>query len=245
MRVLIGGVGQLFQGDLDLGRRAAERLTAEGVDHGGIVEELHYGAVAVAQRLEELRPEALVLVGAAPRGRPAGTVERRRVGGTRRRAREVQRSIAEAVTGYVTVDLVVEVAAGLGVLPARTVLVEMEPVRTGPSVDLSPEGEAGLEAALELVRAEVRRLPLLQVADEVRRSHDALSGAPAVLHELLDELLGLDEQGRWGRTFALRDRFRRSLAEGGAGDGVPAHAWALWWSLVEELDRVQRLESVG
>ncbi|MEJ7744110.1 MAG: hypothetical protein WKF73_17155 [Nocardioidaceae bacterium] len=56
-----------------------ERLQAEDLGPGVLVEELHYGAVAVAQRLEDLRPDALVLVSAVRRGRPPGTVERRRL----------------------------------------------------------------------------------------------------------------------------------------------------------------------
>jgi hypothetical protein len=66
------------------------------------------------------------------------------------------RAIAEAITGYVTIDLVLEVAAGLGVLPQDTVTIELEPVRTGPADGLSREAEAALEEALALVRVELR-----------------------------------------------------------------------------------------
>lgn len=245
-RALVGGVAQLYQGDLDLGRRAVEYLAGDDLGCDVVVEDLHYGAVAVAQRLEELRPEALVLVGAEGRGRPAGTVERRRVRPPQRAPAEVQRSVAEAVTGYVTIDLVVDVAAGLGVLPARTVLVEVEPARTDPCTELSAEAEAGLERAVDLVRAEVRRLPLLSLADELSR-HDALDAAPAVelLRDLLGELRDLDERGTWGHAFVLRDRLRGAISGGGTGDAMAALDWALWWSLIEELDRVQRLESAG
>ena len=64
MQILVGGVGELYQGDLDLGRRAVERLGTEDLGPGVLVEELHYGAVAVAQRLEDLRPDLLILIGA-------------------------------------------------------------------------------------------------------------------------------------------------------------------------------------
>ncbi|HVM13553.1 MAG TPA: hypothetical protein VM287_04395, partial [Egibacteraceae bacterium] len=60
--VLVGGVYELFQGDLDLGRLAVERLREEGLGAGVLAEDLHYGAVAVVQRLEELRPDAFVVV---------------------------------------------------------------------------------------------------------------------------------------------------------------------------------------
>jgi hypothetical protein len=155
--VLVGGVSELFQSDLDLGRLAVERLQTEQLGAGVLVEELHYGAVAVAQRLEELRPGALVLVSAVRRDRPPGTVERRRLDPPEQTPAEVQAAVGDAVTGYVHPDLVVEVAAALGALPPRTVAVEVEPEVTGSGDGLSASATAGLEVALELVRTEVRR----------------------------------------------------------------------------------------
>lgn len=158
MNVFVGGVAELWQGDLDLGRMAAERLAEEDLGAGVMVEDLHYGGVAVAQRLQELRPEVLVLVGAAERGRPPGTVERRELGPPAITAEEAQAAVGDAVTGYVTIDLVVEVAWALGFLPARTVAIEVEPASTKPGDPLSAVGAAGLETALELVRSELAAL---------------------------------------------------------------------------------------
>ncbi|MFN2608409.1 MAG: hypothetical protein ABR511_11065 [Acidimicrobiales bacterium] len=152
---LVGGVGQLYQGDLDLGRIAAERLAAEDLGEGVLVEELHYGAVAVAQRLEELFPRLLVLVGSERRGRPPGEVVRREVQGDAPLTTEAHGAVSDAVTGYVSIDLVVEVARSMGVLPARTVVVEVEPAVTDPSEHLSGPARDGLERALELVRTEL------------------------------------------------------------------------------------------
>ncbi len=73
-------------------------------------------------------------------------------------AEEIQRSIVDAVTGYVGIDLVLEVAHGLGALPEPTVTIEVEPARTEPSEHLSPEATAALVEALELVRREVRHV---------------------------------------------------------------------------------------
>jgi hydrogenase maturation protease len=157
MTVVVGGVAHLYQGDLDFGRIVVEQLQEEGLGPDVVIEEFSYGAVAVAQRLEELKPDALVLVGAAERGRPPGAVERRVVG-LAQLPEDVQGAIADAVTGYIALDLVVEVAHGLGTLPARTVVVEMEPARHGPATVLSPAATAALPLALELVREEVRRV---------------------------------------------------------------------------------------
>jgi hypothetical protein len=143
----------------------------------------------------------------------------------------------------------VEVAAGLGTLPARTTAVEAEPAQTAPAGRLSGQAEAALETALGLVRAELRRIPLLELADELRaRSQGVrLEPAPAldILRDLLGELEGLDRQGRWGATFALRDRLRRRIADGDTGFGMDHLDWGLWWALIEELDRLQPLETAG
>ena len=142
---------ELYQGDLDLGRVALERLQDESLD--ALVEDLSYGAVAVAQRLEELAPETLILVGAQRRGREPGAVERRTFASFD--ADAVQSAVRDAVTGYVGIDLVVAVAQGLGALPARTVAIEVEPAWVGPREELSPTAAAALERALALVRAEL------------------------------------------------------------------------------------------
>jgi len=122
-----------------------------------VVEDLSYGAVAVAQRLQELAPERLLLVAAVARGRPPGTVERRRAAPAVT-PEELQRSIGDAVTGYVHVDLVVDVAHGLGVLPHDTFVIEVEPATVEPSESLSAVAERALGEALALVRAELNPL---------------------------------------------------------------------------------------
>ncbi len=248
MTVLLGGVYELFQSDLDLGRVAVERLRAEGLGPDVHIEDLHYGAVAIVQRLEELRPDALVLVTAVRRDRLPGTVERRRVEPPPVDPSSFQAAIGDAVTGYVHIDLLVEVAGGFGALPPRTVAVEVEPERVGPGDELSGPVSAGLEQALELVRAEVRRAALLTLADELRPlvATDRLeeSSVLATLRQLLDELAGLDRDARWGHAFALRDRLKLGIAEGGMSQGMDHRDWGLWWALIEELDRLEAVEAV-
>lgn len=246
--VLVGGVGELYQGDLDLGRRVVEDLSAEGLGAHVAIEDLHYGAVAVAQRLEDLRPATLILVGAAVRGRAPATVERRRIQTEPVPVEPAafQVAMGDAITGYVTIDLVVEVAHGLGALPSRTVAIEVEPVETSSGEQLSTEVAATVGAVGELVRAETRRAPLLELADRLRSmlSGDRLAPSPArtAMRDLLGELEHLDAEGRWGGAFTCRDRLRRFLAEGEASDRMDHLDWGLWWALIEELDRLQPLE---
>lgn len=156
--LLVGGVGELWQGDLDLGRRAAERLSREDLGPGVTVEDLSYGALHVADLLADRRPDVLVVIGAARCGRPAGTVERRVVVPFRVTPEQAQHALHAALTGYVSIDLLLQVSAAFGALPAETVVVEVEPATDQPSYDLSPTCEAAFTEALELVRAEVRRV---------------------------------------------------------------------------------------
>lgn len=246
--MLVGGVSELFQCDLDLGRLAVERLRREHLGAGVLVEELHYGAVAVAQRLQELRPGALILISAVRRDRRPGTVDRRRLDPPALSPAEAQAAVGDAVTGYVHPDLVVEIAAALGVLPTRTVSVEVEPEVTGSGEGLSASASAGLEQALDVVRTEVRRSPLLALAAELRPLVDderlAESTTLSAVRELLAALVDLDREGRWGRAFALRDRLRLGIAAGATSEGMDHRDWGLWWTLIEELDRLEAVEAV-
>jgi hypothetical protein len=246
--VLIGGVSQLYQGDLDLGRRVATRLLEDPPGGPDVrVEDLYYGAVAIAQRLEELTPSMLLLVGAEPRGREPGSIERRRIRQLDLRADEVQVAVGDSVTGYVGIDLVVEVAWGLGVLPARTVALEVEPATSGPDTELSPLGRDALERVINLARLEVGRVPLLELADEVRAelSEHAIEPSPALvaMEDVLAALVVLDAEGRWGEAFAARDRLRLAISEGRLGEGMTTMDWGLWWSMIEELDRLAAEEA--
>jgi len=243
MVVLVGGVGELFQGDLDLGRRAAERLAAEPLGAGVLVEELHYGAVAIAQRLGELSPEALVLLGAVPRGRPAGAVHRRRVSPADLDPTNVPGAIADAVVGYVGIDLLLDVAAGLGCLPARTVVFEAEPGSVGPSDRLSRAGQGALARLVDLARQEVSRLPVLSLADQVRARMAANPWEPSPAVDALSRLLAaldtVDREGRWSDAFVAVDRLAWSVANGQTGEGMDHLDWAQWWTLIEAMRRLE------
>jgi hypothetical protein len=247
--VLVGGVSELFQRDLDLGRLAVERLQGENLGPGVMVEELHYGAVAVAQRLEELRPAVLVLVSAVRRGRAPGTVARQRLDPPALSTAEVQAAVGDAVTGYVHPDLVVEIASALGVLPPRVVTVELEPEVVGPGEGLSGSALRGLEEVVQLVRAEARRAPVTALAAELREllGDERLEPSTSLtaLRALLVELEWLDRDGRWGHAFALRDRLRLGIATGASSEGMESRDWALWWTLIEELDRLEAVEAVS
>ena len=156
--ILVGGVAELYQGDLDLGRHAVMRLSAMDLGEDVQVEELSYGGVAVTQRLQDLQPDALLLVACHPRGRVPGSIERREVGPVVLTPEELQIAVGDAVVGYVTVDLLVEVATALGAMPPKVVSFEVEPAVVEPLDELSPAALAALDQVVEAVRDEVAAL---------------------------------------------------------------------------------------
>ena len=247
--VLVGGVSELFQSDLDLGRLAVEQLLTEDFGPAVRFEEMHYGAVAVAQRLEDLKPRALLLISAVKRNRPAGSVTRVRIDPPPLTPADVQAAIGDAVTGYVHPDLIIDIAHALGFLPARTIAIEVEPEVIGSGDGLSAAATRGLHTALDMIRTELRRAPLLALADELRPlvhdQQDRLEDSLPLdaLKDLLDELVLLDREGRWGHTFALRDRFKLGIGHSNSSAGMDAQDWALWWMLIEELDRLEAHEA--
>lgn len=247
MATIVGGVGELYQGDLDVGRRVADLLVTDDLGPEVAVEDLYYGAVAVVQRIEDLDPDSLVLVGGVARGRQPGTVHRRRVPTPPLDAAQLQTAVGDAVTGYVALDLVVEVAAGLGALPGRVVAVEVEPIEVGPNDQLSPGVSALLPEVVERVRRETRVAPLFVLVDRLTAllTDGHLGDAPAVhtLQRLVAELGELEGSGRWGHVFSNRDELRGRLGLGQVPEAMDHRDWALAWNLVEELDRLETREA--
>jgi hypothetical protein len=54
----------------------------------------------------------------------------------------------------------------------------------------------------------------------------------------------LDKEGRWGRTFSLRDRLQLAIASSDSSEGMNHQDWALWWTLIEEIGRLEVAETV-
>lgn len=243
LTTLVGGVAELFQSDLDVGRHVVERL-ADLAGPGVLVEDLSYGAIPVVHRLQETTPDALVLVGASRRGRPPGTIERRVVRGTDRTAEQLQGAVRDAGTGYVDLALTLDVIHGLEQAPPRVVVFEIEPARTDPGEGLSPEATAAVERATAAIGDEVALVPLFDLLGLLRERVAVLAPtaqAPlAALRDLvaaLDELDELDENGRWGRTLTEAERLRRAIADGAHHPEMDHRDWGLIWGVLEELQR--------
>lgn len=238
-RVLVGGVATGRRGGL--GRRVVGCLRQEPLGQSVVVELLPQSGAAAAERIAAMAPGALILVGAEARGQAPGTVARRRLGGACRTAG------GHAGGSDVGMEGVLHVASRHCLLPARTVVIGAEPVVGRTSGEPTEATSAGLAEILALVRTEVRRMPLLAHADDVRAAlrdgHVSPSEALDAVSSLLGELAALDREGRWGRAFAERDRLRIAIGAGQLGDGMTYLDWGLWWGLIEELDALQGAEA--
>lgn len=201
--------------------------------------------MAVAQRLEELQPERLILVGAESRGLPTGTISRRAIEPAS--PDNAQEAVEQAVTGYVSIELVLSVASSLRVLPRRTLVIEVEPKMTEPSESISAEASRALTEVVNQVQLEARRTPMLSLAHQVEAgiAQEPMPDSQAQHHlaQLLEELNTLEVEGRWGRTFALRDKLVGSITAGQTGDAMSKLDWGLWWGLIEELNRLEKAEA--
>ncbi len=241
LRTLVGGVAQLFQSDLDVGRHVVERL-ADLAGPGVLVEDLSYGAIPVVHRLQEITPDALILVGAVQRGRPPGTIERRVVRGSDRTAEQLQGAVLDAGTGYVDLLLTLDVIHGLEQAPPRVVAFEIEPARGAPGDRLSPEAVAAVDVAAAAVRDEVALVPLFDLLGLLRERVAVLATEPqaplAALADLAAALDGLDEHGRWGRTLTEAERLRAAIGGGAHHPDMDHRDWGVIWGVLEELQRL-------
>lgn len=155
-KVLIAGVGHRFWRDLSAGVVWSDRLKALPWPAGVSIEDYGFGALAMAQRLEEERYEKAIFLTAEIRGQPPGSlrVYRYAYNPGSLPPLKVHDHFFEAVAGAIAIDLLLVVAGHLKALPPETWVVEVEPKDTGWGEGLSPEIEACFPEAL----AEVRRL---------------------------------------------------------------------------------------
>ena len=154
MRVLVAGVGNVLRSDDGFGVEVARRLAGEPLPAGVRVVETGIGGVALVQELQD-GWDALVVVDAIDRGRPAGTVllvEPEVIDVDTLSWAERHDLLADM--HLATPERALMLARALGVLPPRVLLVGCQPE--------DPEGVGqGLSApvarAVEVAVAEIRR----------------------------------------------------------------------------------------
>ncbi len=154
MRVLIAGVGYTFLHDLSFGPVVIRRLQEMAWPDGVEVTDLSQSPIAVYQQLSERQYEKVIFVGAVRRDRAPGTIHCSRPDGLMPAEEEIQARIGEGVSGTVSLDSTVIVCRYFGVLPADTLVVEVEPEDESWGDGFTPSVDACMEKVIEIVRRE-------------------------------------------------------------------------------------------
>lgn len=156
-RVLVAGVGYRNLRDLSVGPLAVERLgpSTDAVD----IEDLSYGPVDVLFMLQgRQRYAAAIFVVGVHRGRQPGVVTRTSWRAPETTTEALQGRVAEALTGVISIDNLLEICAYFKALPPEVVLIEVEPAEDTWGEQLSAEGVSALASALALTRLEIARV---------------------------------------------------------------------------------------
>jgi hydrogenase maturation protease len=151
-RALLGGFGVPGLRDLDFGRNFVSYVEHLEWPEGVVVEEVPSSALLVLHRLQELRPDKLVIVVATARADSPGFV--RRYDLTDRPTVEVGPHAADALTSTVDLDHTLALARQWGALP-ETVIIEVEPAETTLGLGFSEEVGGSLDRILALVEEEL------------------------------------------------------------------------------------------
>ena len=156
-RVLVAGVGYRNLRDLSVGPLAVERLgpSTEVVD----IEDLSYGPVDVLFLLQRRQPyAAAIFVAGVHRGRKPGVVTRTRWKAPDTTTDALQGRVAEALTGVISIDNLLEICAYFKALPPEVILIEVEPVEDTWGEQLSAEGARAADSAVALTQLEIARV---------------------------------------------------------------------------------------
>ncbi|HVL05267.1 MAG TPA: SpoIIE family protein phosphatase [Acidimicrobiales bacterium] len=138
-QAFVGSFGKPGMRDLDFGRQVVDCLQQLDWPEGVVVEELPCSPALILNRLQELRPSKVVLLGAVVRDEVAGAVRRY--------------AFHHALVP--DVDHTLSVARQWGGLPADTVIIEVEPADTGYGPGFSEELVGSFDPILDMVREEL------------------------------------------------------------------------------------------
>jgi len=158
--LLIGGIGLPWLRDLDFGTQFVRRV--EGLDwpEHVLVEDLSFAAHRVLDRINEIGPSRVVLVGCMPREvDPPGTVRRYLLDLTPPPDQEVHDRLAEAAGGIIDLDHTLAVVRYWKGFPEGTIVIEVEPGDRSFGLGFSPEVEGVVDEVLAMVQEEVAKPP--------------------------------------------------------------------------------------
>ncbi len=146
-RVLIAGIGNIFCGDDGFGVEVARRLAGERLGDGVEVRDFGIRGVHLAYEMASGSYDEVILVDAAPRGGPPGTVY----------AIEPEVTAAEETANPhgLTPAAVLAWVQRVGGVCGRVTVIGCEPASLEESVGLSPPVEDAIEQAIAMVREHV------------------------------------------------------------------------------------------
>jgi hydrogenase maturation protease len=152
--ILIAGVGYSHLSDLSFGPLLVEELQRhEWPDHVQI-EDLSYGPIAVVQWFQDEpgRFDQAIFIGAVQRdgGIPRELRVYRWQHGNHT-IEDVQRRVAEGVTGIVSLENLLMITDYFKVLPHDTSVIEVEPVEVEFGLEVSPLGQQRLVEVREVI----------------------------------------------------------------------------------------------
>lgn len=155
-RALVGGFGRPGMRDLDFGRHVVDCLQQLNWPEDVVVEDLACSAPLVLDRLQELRPAKVVLVGAVARDfDPPATLRRYQVDRAPAGLEETPHAVEEPVMGLIDLDHTLAMARRWGGLPVDTVVIEVEPAEASFGVGFTDVLANCLGPVLDLVREEL------------------------------------------------------------------------------------------
>lgn len=159
-RIVVGGIGLPWLRDLDFGTQFIRRIEGETWPKGVYIEDLSYAGHRVLDRLKELRPHKVILVGAMPRDvDPAGTIRRYKLDHNPppEPDADLQERLAEAASGIIDLDHTLAIVRWGKGFPLDTVVIEVEPGDRSFGLGFSDEVEAIVDEVLALIRQEVAK----------------------------------------------------------------------------------------
>jgi hypothetical protein len=159
--ILIASVGYQYLGDLSFGPLLVERLRDRGLRAGVQLEDLSFGPIAVVQWLQDdpARFDQAIFTGSVIRGRPPGTLSISEWHPGDADPSMIQQRIAEAVTGVINLENTLIICDHFGVLPARTTVIDLEPVEINWNQPLSRWGEVRMGEAEAWVQERLGTAP--------------------------------------------------------------------------------------
>jgi len=158
--VLVGGIGLPWLRDLDFGTQFVRRVQDVDWPAHVLVEDLSFAAHRVLDRLMEIGPSRVVLVGCMPREvDPPGTIRRYRLDLTPPPDEEVHERLGEAAGGIIDLDHTLAVVRYWKGFPEATTVIEIEPGDRSFGLGFSAEVEGVVDTVLAMVQEEVAQPP--------------------------------------------------------------------------------------